>query len=62
MKVQGQLTEEEVLQMIADKLLLRTMKGIVEDEVYTDEQKYLIIEGMLSQWEKDQKKESTEGL
>lgn len=50
MTFNGTLTEQEVLNAIENSILLRTMKNIVEDEVYTDEQKYVILEGILSTW------------
>ena len=56
MKINGEVSEDEVVESIGDKWLLNTMKGITEDEVYSMEEKYLIIEGMLSQWGKEPKR------
>lgn len=50
MELQGKLTEEEVFKSIENNMLLRTMKSVTEDTVYTNEQKYLILEGILSAW------------
>lgn len=50
MDLQGKLTSEDIFKTIEDRRILRMLKEISEDEVYEDNVKYLIMEGILSTW------------
>lgn len=53
MGIQGTLSEEEVFKAIESNLLLRTMKAVTEDVAYDNNEKYVILEGILSVWGND---------
>lgn len=60
MKINGEINEDEIVEFISDKWLLNTMKEVTEDATYSQEEKYIILEGLLKHWGKEDNKKPTE--
>lgn len=60
MKINGEINEDEIVEFISDKWLLNTMKEVTEDATYSQEEKYIILEGYLKHWGKEDNKKPTE--
>lgn len=60
MNFSGNITDDDVVEIISDRRLLETLKEIIKDTDYTMEEKYISIEVFLTKWGKEDIKKPTE--